>query len=99
MRRWFLSTQKQQMDEIEFALSTVNGLARGKLKKIHVCQFKNFPDQSMMVNCALVGRLPSAVPSIELLKESPPALRTCVRLALLQPFVGRELFAAGFVSC
>ncbi|KAB2050892.1 hypothetical protein ES319_A12G018000v1 [Gossypium barbadense] len=38
--------------------------------------------------------------SIELLKESPsPALRTCVRLAQLQPFVGRELFAAGFVSC
>ncbi|KAK3002096.1 hypothetical protein RJ639_022551, partial [Escallonia herrerae] len=46
--------------------------------------------------------------SIELLKESPsPALRTCARLAqlqyadleLLQPFVGRELFAAGFVSC
>ncbi|XP_019183667.1 PREDICTED: serine/threonine-protein kinase TOR isoform X1 [Ipomoea nil] len=38
--------------------------------------------------------------SIELLKESPsPALRTCARLAQLQPFVGRELFAAGFVSC
>ncbi|KAK9949925.1 hypothetical protein M0R45_005434 [Rubus argutus] len=55
--------------------------------------------RSMMVNCALLGRLPSAVPSIELLKESPPALRTCARLALLQPFVGRELFAAGFVSC
>ncbi|GAB2247138.1 hypothetical protein Droror1_Dr00007020 [Drosera rotundifolia] len=38
--------------------------------------------------------------SIELLRESPsPALRTCARLAQLQPFVGRELFAAGFVSC
>ncbi|XP_056160918.1 serine/threonine-protein kinase TOR isoform X1 [Syzygium oleosum] len=38
--------------------------------------------------------------SIELLKQSPsPALRTCARLAQLQPFVGRELFAAGFVSC
>ncbi|XP_057251000.1 serine/threonine-protein kinase TOR isoform X2 [Beta vulgaris subsp. vulgaris] len=38
--------------------------------------------------------------SIELLKESPsPALQTCARLAQLQPFVGRELFAAGFVSC
>ncbi|GLT98087.1 hypothetical protein SLE2022_156090 [Rubroshorea leprosula] len=38
--------------------------------------------------------------SIELLKSSPsPALRTCTRLAQLQPFVGRELFAAGFVSC
>ncbi|XP_058007343.1 serine/threonine-protein kinase TOR isoform X4 [Hevea brasiliensis] len=38
--------------------------------------------------------------SIELLKESPsPALRTCARLAQLQPLVGRELFAAGFVSC
>ncbi|ONK75400.1 uncharacterized protein A4U43_C03F16460 [Asparagus officinalis] len=38
--------------------------------------------------------------SIELLKESPsPALRTCARLAQLQPFVGRELFAAGFASC
>ncbi|CAN6544525.1 unnamed protein product [Malus baccata var. baccata] len=38
--------------------------------------------------------------SIELLKESPsPALRTCARLAQLQPFVGRDLFAAGFVSC
>ncbi|XP_078434846.1 target of rapamycin [Wolffia australiana] len=38
--------------------------------------------------------------SIELLKESPsPALRTCARLAQLQPFVGRQLFAAGFVSC
>ncbi|KAI3919103.1 hypothetical protein MKW98_016656 [Papaver atlanticum] len=38
--------------------------------------------------------------SIELLKESPsPALRTCARLAQSQPFVGRELFAAGFVSC
>ncbi|PIN07839.1 DNA-dependent protein kinase [Handroanthus impetiginosus] len=38
--------------------------------------------------------------SIELLKESPsPALRTCATLAQLQPFVGRELFAAGFVSC
>ncbi|KAK1369657.1 Serine/threonine-protein kinase TOR [Heracleum sosnowskyi] len=38
--------------------------------------------------------------SIELLKESPsPALRTRARLAQLQPFVGRELFAAGFVSC
>lgn len=38
--------------------------------------------------------------SIELLKESPsPALRTCARLAQLQPFVGRELFTAGFVSC
>ncbi|XP_059447340.1 serine/threonine-protein kinase TOR isoform X3 [Corylus avellana] len=38
--------------------------------------------------------------SIELLKESPsPALRTCARLAQLQPFIGRELFAAGFVSC
>uniref|UniRef100_A0A7N2MX24 Reverse transcriptase zinc-binding domain-containing protein n=1 Tax=Quercus lobata TaxID=97700 RepID=A0A7N2MX24_QUELO len=37
--------------------------------------------------------------SIELLKESPsPALRTCARLAQLQPFIGRELFAAGFVS-
>ncbi|KAI9108059.1 hypothetical protein K1719_020932 [Acacia pycnantha] len=37
--------------------------------------------------------------SIQLLKESPsPALRTCARLAQLQPFVGRELFAAGFVS-
>lgn len=38
--------------------------------------------------------------SIELLRESPsPALRTCAKLAQLQPFVGRELFAAGFVSC
>ncbi|KAK9677349.1 hypothetical protein RND81_11G138000 [Saponaria officinalis] len=38
--------------------------------------------------------------SIELLRESPsPALRTCARHAQLQPFVGRELFAAGFVSC
>ncbi|KAJ6818004.1 serine/threonine-protein kinase TOR [Iris pallida] len=38
--------------------------------------------------------------SIELLKESPsPALRTCARLAQLQPFVGRELFASGFASC
>ncbi|XP_050232506.1 serine/threonine-protein kinase TOR isoform X2 [Mercurialis annua] len=38
--------------------------------------------------------------SIELLKESPaPALRTCARLAQLQPLLGRELFAAGFVSC
>ncbi|KAF8410286.1 hypothetical protein HHK36_002811 [Tetracentron sinense] len=38
--------------------------------------------------------------SIELLKESPsPALRTCAKLAQLQPIVGRELFAAGFVSC
>ncbi|KAM7482395.1 hypothetical protein LguiB_006978 [Lonicera macranthoides] len=38
--------------------------------------------------------------SNELLKESPsPALRTCAKLAQLQPFVGRELFAAGFVSC
>ncbi|KAL3621059.1 hypothetical protein CASFOL_035971 [Castilleja foliolosa] len=38
--------------------------------------------------------------SIELLKESPsPALRTCAKLAQLQPFVGRELFAGGFVSC
>ncbi|KAL8097331.1 hypothetical protein AgCh_030462 [Apium graveolens] len=38
--------------------------------------------------------------SIELLKESPSlALRTCARLAQLQPFVGPELFAAGFVSC
>ncbi|KAH7835891.1 hypothetical protein Vadar_030886 [Vaccinium darrowii] len=38
--------------------------------------------------------------SIELLRESPsPALRTCAWLAQLQPFVGRELFAAGFVSC
>ncbi|KAG8368518.1 hypothetical protein BUALT_Bualt15G0054000 [Buddleja alternifolia] len=38
--------------------------------------------------------------SIELLKESPsPALRTCAKLAQSQPFVGRELFAAGFVSC
>ncbi|KMT00973.1 hypothetical protein BVRB_9g222360 isoform B [Beta vulgaris subsp. vulgaris] len=38
--------------------------------------------------------------SIELLKESPsPALRTCARLTQLQPFVKRELFAAGFVSC
>ncbi|XP_020217117.1 serine/threonine-protein kinase TOR [Cajanus cajan] len=38
--------------------------------------------------------------SIQLLKESPsPALRTCARLAQLQPVVGRELFAAGFVSC
>ncbi|KAL3843837.1 hypothetical protein ACJIZ3_001240 [Penstemon smallii] len=38
--------------------------------------------------------------SIELLKESPsPALRTCAKLAQLQPFVGRELFAAGFISC
>ncbi|KAK4762122.1 hypothetical protein SAY87_030006 [Trapa incisa] len=38
--------------------------------------------------------------SIELLKESPsPALQTCARLAQLQPFVGRELFAASFVSC
>ncbi|GAB2218008.1 hypothetical protein Droror1_Dr00001223 [Drosera rotundifolia] len=38
--------------------------------------------------------------SVELLRESPsPALRTCARLAQLQPFVGRELFAAGFVSC
>ncbi|KAL6517525.1 hypothetical protein OROMI_033226 [Orobanche minor] len=38
--------------------------------------------------------------SIELLKESPaPALRCCGKLAQLQPFVGRELFAADFVSC
>ncbi|XP_031383805.1 serine/threonine-protein kinase TOR isoform X3 [Punica granatum] len=38
--------------------------------------------------------------SIELLKESPsPALQTCARLAQLQPFVGRELFPASFVSC
>ncbi|CAA0834265.1 Serine/threonine-protein kinase TOR [Striga hermonthica] len=38
--------------------------------------------------------------SIELLKESPaPALRTCAKLAQLQPFIGRELFAVGFVSC
>ncbi|KAK9666552.1 hypothetical protein RND81_14G193000 [Saponaria officinalis] len=38
--------------------------------------------------------------SIELLRESPsPALRTCAKHAQLQPFVGRELFAAGFVSC
>ncbi|XP_024933499.1 serine/threonine-protein kinase TOR isoform X2 [Ziziphus jujuba] len=38
--------------------------------------------------------------SIELLRESPsPALRTCARLAQLQPSVGRGLFAAGFVSC
>ncbi|KAF3328854.1 Serine/threonine-protein kinase TOR [Carex littledalei] len=38
--------------------------------------------------------------SIELLKESPsPALRTCARLAQLQPSVWRELFAAGFASC
>ncbi|KAJ3676103.1 hypothetical protein LUZ60_003515 [Juncus effusus] len=38
--------------------------------------------------------------TIELLKESPsPALRTCARLAQLQPAVGRELFAAGFASC
>ncbi|CAL9151414.1 unnamed protein product [Musa hybrid cultivar] len=38
--------------------------------------------------------------SIELLRESPmPALRTCARLAQLQPSVGRELFAAGFASC
>ncbi|KAI3926855.1 hypothetical protein MKX01_032770, partial [Papaver californicum] len=39
--------------------------------------------------------------SIELLKESPcPALRTCARLVQLHvPFVGRELFATGFVSC
>ncbi|KAL7227451.1 hypothetical protein ACSBR1_022327 [Camellia fascicularis] len=38
--------------------------------------------------------------SIELLKESPsPALQTCARFAQLQPLVGRELFAAGFVSC
>ncbi|XP_042392379.1 serine/threonine-protein kinase TOR-like [Zingiber officinale] len=38
--------------------------------------------------------------SIELLKESPmPALRTCAKLAQLQPSVGRELFAAGFASC
>ncbi|KAM7270830.1 hypothetical protein ACFE04_030044 [Oxalis oulophora] len=38
--------------------------------------------------------------SIELLKESPyPALRTCARIAQLQPFIGRELFASGFVSC
>uniref|UniRef100_A0A0E0HBB8 Serine/threonine-protein kinase TOR n=1 Tax=Oryza nivara TaxID=4536 RepID=A0A0E0HBB8_ORYNI len=38
--------------------------------------------------------------SIALLKESPsPALRTCARLAQLQPSVGRELFAAGFASC
>ncbi|CAH1417873.1 unnamed protein product [Lactuca virosa] len=37
--------------------------------------------------------------SLELLKESPsPALRTCARLAQLQPFVGRDLFTAGFVS-
>ncbi|KAK9941754.1 hypothetical protein M0R45_007448 [Rubus argutus] len=33
-------------------------------------------------------------------QESPsPSLRTCARLAQLQPFVGKELFAAGFVSC
>uniref|UniRef100_A0A0D9WFJ7 Serine/threonine-protein kinase TOR n=1 Tax=Leersia perrieri TaxID=77586 RepID=A0A0D9WFJ7_9ORYZ len=38
--------------------------------------------------------------SIALLEESPsPALRTCVQLALLQPSVGRKLFAAGFASC
>uniref|UniRef100_M1A3F5 Fkbp-rapamycin associated protein n=1 Tax=Solanum tuberosum TaxID=4113 RepID=M1A3F5_SOLTU len=38
--------------------------------------------------------------SFELLKESPsPALRTCARLAQLQPFVKWELFAVGFVSC
>ncbi|KAK9943792.1 hypothetical protein M0R45_009388 [Rubus argutus] len=37
--------------------------------------------------------------SIELLKESSPSLRSCVGLAQLQPFVGQELFAAGFVSC
>ncbi|KAL2621813.1 hypothetical protein R1flu_002018 [Riccia fluitans] len=38
--------------------------------------------------------------SVELLKESPsPALRTCAGLAQLQPYVARELFAAGFVSC
>ncbi|KAK4476961.1 hypothetical protein RD792_016131 [Penstemon davidsonii] len=38
--------------------------------------------------------------SIELLKESPsPALRTCAKLAQMQPLLGRELFAAGFVSC
>eukprot|EP00897_Mesotaenium_endlicherianum_P005918 jgi/Mesen1/5354/ME000267S04502 len=38
--------------------------------------------------------------SVELLKESPsPALRTCAPIAQLQPFVARELFAAGFVSC
>eukprot|EP00252_Welwitschia_mirabilis_P018999 TRINITY_DN4284_c0_g1_i1.p1 TRINITY_DN4284_c0_g1~~TRINITY_DN4284_c0_g1_i1.p1 ORF type:complete len:1768 (+),score=306.64 TRINITY_DN4284_c0_g1_i1:368-5305(+) len=38
--------------------------------------------------------------SIELLKQSPsPALRTCARLAQLQPSIGRELFAAGFASC
>ncbi|CAH1435374.1 unnamed protein product [Lactuca virosa] len=38
--------------------------------------------------------------NIELLKESPsPAIRTCARLAQLQPFFGRELFATGFVSC
>ncbi|CAN8288398.1 unnamed protein product [Cochlearia groenlandica] len=38
--------------------------------------------------------------SIELLKESPsPAFRACAKLAQLQPFVGRELFAASFVSC
>lgn len=41
-RRWFLSTLKQQMDQIESARSTVSRLARGKLKKIHVRQFKNF---------------------------------------------------------
>ncbi|KAG0576661.1 hypothetical protein KC19_5G097200 [Ceratodon purpureus] len=38
--------------------------------------------------------------SVELLKESPSRpLRTCAGLAQLQPFVARELFAAGFVSC
>uniref|UniRef100_A0ACD5YK47 Uncharacterized protein n=1 Tax=Avena sativa TaxID=4498 RepID=A0ACD5YK47_AVESA len=38
--------------------------------------------------------------TVALLKESPsPALRTCARLAQLQPSVERELFAAGFASC
>lgn len=38
--------------------------------------------------------------SVELLKESPSRpLRTCAGLAQLQPFVARELFTAGFVSC
>ena len=38
--------------------------------------------------------------SVALLKESPsPALRACHTIAQVQPFVARELFPAGFLSC
>eukprot|EP00899_Mesostigma_viride_P025256 jgi/Mesvir1/5915/Mv00684-RA.1 len=38
--------------------------------------------------------------SVELLRESPsPALRACHQLAVGQPQIARELFAAGFVIC